>query len=456
MADLRVDFAGIRLENPLIASAGPITSNFERVKKLADAGVGAAITKTGFTKQEYEKWVGRKGIFPYKPGYKYMSLQNGTLLCLATLSDVSVLDMAKRIEKMKNELDIPIIGSIMGLSIEGYRESARILESAGADAIEIDLCCPIPEFITLYKYAGQNASLNPKIYAKIVKSVKKTVSIPVGVKSTVSSYIAPKILEGLLRTKISNKMPDFITLVGQLDQNPGIDIDTLKPLVPHFPTMGWEGELDKLTFSALAMFSTTLGINNPVLSASGGIRDFKGVINSLALGATTVQFQTLVLDKGPNIIKKINKNLHSYLDAHGFSSINEIIGSGIQDYIPSLVLGEFMRERDRLYGILYAAVNHKLCNGCGICENICTENAIIIKDKKAIIEKEKCRGCNLCVLKCPKDAIRLENFEELEKLIEKYRNSERAQSFKVFMNKRKFGIIDMLTLYRKLKRWELY
>ena len=101
MADLSVDFAGIRLENPLVASAGPVTANVEMARKLRDAGVGAIVTKTGFTKKEYERWVGRTAIFPYKPVYKYQSLHKGKLLSLPTLSDVPVSDMARRVEQMK-------------------------------------------------------------------------------------------------------------------------------------------------------------------------------------------------------------------------------------------------------------------------------------------------------------------------------------------------------------------
>ena len=119
MTDISVSFSGLKLRNPLIAAAGPITANVDNIQRLVDSGIGAIITKTGFTKKEYEKWVGRRDIFPYKPVYKYQSLEDGKLLSLPTLADMPVSDMAMRLEKIK-QFNIPVIGSIMGLSPEGY------------------------------------------------------------------------------------------------------------------------------------------------------------------------------------------------------------------------------------------------------------------------------------------------------------------------------------------------
>jgi dihydroorotate dehydrogenase/ferredoxin len=454
MADLSVDFAGIRLENPLVAAAGPVTANVEMARKLRDAGVGAIVTKTGFTKKEYEKWVGRRGIFPYKPVYKYQSLTKGRLLSLPTLSDVPVSDMARRLEQMK-ALGIPIVGSIMGLTIKGYTESAKILEDAGADAIELDLCCTIPEFTSKYKYAGQSINFYPKLYAKLVRAVKDAVSIPVGAKSTVSLYVYPKLLEGLIRTKIANRLPDFVTLVGQLDENPGVNLETLEPLIPHISTFGWQGSLAKLTWSSLATFSSALGTRHPVLSASGGIRDAEGVITSMALGATTVQFQTAILDRGAKVLTKIRRGVEDYLAAHDIPALEQIIGRTSETYIPSILLGSFMLERDTLYGSMFARSDPDLCNGCGLCAEVCTEHAIEMKDDKAFIVKNDCRACNLCVLKCPQGAIRLENYERMEALIEKYKQAEAGRSFRAFMGKERIGLADKLALPARLRAWGL-
>ncbi|MBN1534513.1 MAG: 4Fe-4S binding protein [Spirochaetes bacterium] len=454
MSDLQVNFAGLKLHNPLIAAAGPITGNIDIVKKLYDAGIGAVVTKTSFIKREYERWVGRKNIFPYKPVYKYQGLADGRLLSLPSQSDVPMEEFAKRITEMK-KLGVTVIASAIGLSVKGYRECVRMLEDAGADAIELNFCCPIPEFTSLYTHAGDAVSMNPKLYAKLIKVVKRTVSVPVGIKSTVNLLLYAKVFEGLLRAKIANSYPDFITLVGQLDQNPGIDINTLEPIIPHISTFGWQGSLSKLTYSAVSTFSSSLGTDNPHIAASGGINTVEEVVTAMALGSTAAQLHTVILDKGPGVVAKILEELKAYLDSHGYSSVNDIIGKTSRNYIPSLLIGRFMRERDSLLGTVYAGVDGERCNGCSICERVCTENAVIMQDKKAVIEWDKCRGCNLCVLKCPRGAIRLENYNKLEEMIEQFKFSAAATSFREFMKKEKIGLGDVIALPGKLKRWGL-
>jgi Pyruvate/2-oxoacid:ferredoxin oxidoreductase delta subunit len=285
--------------------------------------------------------------------------------------------------------------------------------------------------------------------------VKDVVHIPVGIKSTVSLYLYGRIFEGLIRSKLKNSMPEFITLVGQLDENPGVNLDTLRPIIPHIPTMGWQGTLSGLTYSALATFSSMLGTRNPFLSASGGIRDHEGVINAMALGATTVQLLTAVLDKGPTIISKILDSLERHLDSHGIRNIADIIGASSRDFIPSMVLGRFMLERDALFGKIFAEVDHDACTGCGLCSQVCTECAVVQGDGKASIDAGLCRACNLCVLKCPTRAIRLRNAELLEQFIKGYKDTESVRSFRRFMEKPRIGLKDKVLIFRSLKQWGL-
>lgn len=256
-----------------------------------------------------------------------------------------------------------------------------------------------------------------------------------------------------MRSKVRNALPDFVTLVGQLDQNPGVDLDHLRPLVPHIPTFGWQGSLAPLTYSALATFSSTLGTDRPPLSASGGIRDHKGALTAIALGATTVQLQTAVLDKGVEVVPRILQSLEAHLDARGIVRLESTVGVASREYIPAMVLGRFMRERDRLFGRMHAALRTDVCKGCGLCEEVCTEAAIAMVDGKPVVERAKCRACNLCVLKCAPGALYLENFALLEELAQRFKDTAEVRAFRQFMGRERIGWWDLLSLPGKLKAW---
>ncbi len=449
MPSLQIDFAGLKLANPLIASAGPVTAEVENVKRLADAGIGAVVTKTGFTEKEYYRWVGRSGIFPYKPVCKYQGLDGGKLLSLPTLADVPVTEMAERVRRMKG-LGIPIIASVMGLSVSGYRESAAIMQEAGADAIELDLCCIIPEFVTKYKFAGQMANESPAIYAKLMKAVKRAVDVPVGAKTTYSITVASKLLEGILRAKLKGAEPDFLTLVGQAVKNPGIDLASLTPLFP-FPSLGWQGELKEVTYFALSTLGTTFAPGKPFLSASGGLATVADVATALALGASTVQFQAALLDQGPALIPRLLTELDEFLESHGLASVESLVGLSLPDYIPALAMGRYMRERDELFGQVFAVADESICTGCGLCEELCTEGAVELAGGVARISGNKCRGCNLCVLKCPEGALSLKNLDQLNGLIRRFQATDIALPLKDFMAKKRAGLLDVLSLWSDMK-----
>jgi Na+-translocating ferredoxin:NAD+ oxidoreductase RNF subunit RnfB len=175
----------------------------------------------------------------------------------------------------------------------------------------------------------------------------------------------------------------------------------------------------------------------------------------MALGATTVQLLTAVLDKGPTIISKILDSLERHLDSHGIRNIADIIGASSRDFIPSMVLGRFMLERDALFGKIFAEVDHDACTGCGLCSQVCTECAVVQGDGKASIDAGLCRACNLCVLKCPTRAIRLRNAELLEQFIKGYKDTESVRSFRRFMEKPRIGLKDKVLIFRSLKQWGL-
>jgi ferredoxin len=93
-------------------------------------------------------------------------------------------------------------------------------------------------------------------------------------------------------------------------------------------------------------------------------------------------------------------------------------------------------------------------------ENVFTDISFTVeviepKQMSSLIKTKDCRACNLCVLKCPQGAIRLENYEQLEALIEKHKRAEAGRSFRAFMQKERIGLADKLAMPAKLRAWGL-
>jgi dihydroorotate dehydrogenase/Pyruvate/2-oxoacid:ferredoxin oxidoreductase delta subunit len=451
MADLSIDFCGLRLRNPLIAASGPITGNAELVRTLQDQGIGAIVAKTSLVKEEYERWIGRKDVFPYKPVYKYQGLSEGRLYSLPSLAAMPAESMAREIGEMK-KTGATVIGSAGAISRRGYAECARILEDAGADAIELNFCCTIPAPFRLF---GVKANFEPEAFASILRDVKRRVSVPVGFKATQSLYLYEKTFEGMIRAKLKGAYPDFASLCAQLDINPGVDLETLLPIVPHFPVLGWQGDLAGLAYSMVAAYATSFGTENPPISVSGGMVSAKEAITAMALGARTVQIHTAILDKGPGVIRTMLADMEAFLDEKKISRIADIVGVSSRDYISAIDLGSFMRDRDGLMGRMRARVDAARCTGCGLCARICTEGGISMEAGRPAIDASRCRACNLCVLKCPRQALSLEGMEALDKLIAASKGTRGASGFRDFMAKERVGPADMLTLPKKLKEWHM-
>ena len=139
MPNLETRFAGLTLKNPIIASSAGITETVERMRKCQDHGAAAVVMKSYF-----EKEISRQAPTP-RFRIIHHNLQRDKTFTLFSYEQASEWDLgryAEEVAKAKAELDIKIIPSINCTTEEHWVESARTLEQAGADAIELNTSCP--------------------------------------------------------------------------------------------------------------------------------------------------------------------------------------------------------------------------------------------------------------------------------------------------------------------------
>jgi len=296
MPDLTTSYMGMTLKNPVIAASSDLTRTAEDIKNCARAGAGAVVVKSIFEEQFLidEEKTDAYSIYPEAIDY----MRKGGLLEYASESVV------REIETAKKEVDIPVIASINCRTPDLWPKFSRQLQSAGADAMELNIYdLPID-----LKISGDE---HDNIHVKILKAVKENITIPVSVKmiNQVSSlpYLSHKLVtagaEGLV----------FFNWFLQ----PDIDIDELT-------TLSRKGKGDFLeSLKWVALLSERIECD---ISASGGVKSHKEIIKQLLAGASAVQVCTLFYQKGLDEIDNLLSGLNSWMEQHKFASVSDFKG----------------------------------------------------------------------------------------------------------------------------------
>ena len=403
MADLKVFMGNLELNNPVIISSGHLTREGKDIERCDQYGAGAIITKSSFLEAEYEKVVK-----PYAPGLfpcaraQFHNTGDG-FLNVCGLSPIPVEAWAARFKEKGRGMRTPVIASIMAVSCEGYVKAAKILQEAGAKGIEILLACPLP-YLLPHPYVG-GASFNPIIVEEVCREVRKAVDIPLGVKLMFNPLDTSPL-------KIPKKTGlDWITTCVAFLASPGINLETGEPEMPTSVFLSGSSAAKHMNLVAMLMMQDQY--KDIHISATGGTRSWRDVIEYIMYGAGSVQIQTLFMVNGLTLVEKMIKDITAYMELKAYRTIGDMQGA---------VLGKLVSFDDALatYGLtrgkITAAVEKEKCIGCGICEPLCNWGALALVDDFLEISTDKCEGCGLCVCGCPESALRLEHVEVIREI----------------------------------------
>jgi len=204
---------------------------------------------------------------------------------------------------------------------------------------------------------------------------------------------------------------DWLTIAMAMPAGPGINLDEIEPVMPSSVFISGSKVAKHASFVALL---AQAGQHRDIhVSISGGTQIWSDVVEFLMYGASSIQVQTLFLQKGMGLIKKFKKNISDYMDSKGFGSIDEMKGV----ILPKLLTyDEVIATYGATKGKIVVSVDQEKCIGCGVCEEVCNWGAIKVIDAKVDIVKEKCEGCGVCVCSCTQDALWLENVELVRKI----------------------------------------
>jgi dihydropyrimidine dehydrogenase (NAD+) subunit PreA len=394
---LESDFFGRRMSSPFLLSAAPPTDGLDQMKAAYEAGWPGGIMKTAFD-----------GVPIHIPG-AYMHLFGpGTYGNFDNVSGHPLDRVCREIETLVRDYPDRLTMASTGGPVTGDDESdrrswqsnTRKLESAGVMGIEYSLSCPQGGDGTEGDIVSQNASLTAKIIDwimdvsdpeipklfKLTGAVTSIIAIMNAIKEVLGKYPGKK-----AGVTLANTFPTMMFRQGD------------KPTWEEGIVVGMSGE-GVLPISYLTLANAVgAGI---AISGNGGPMDYKAAADFLALGATTVQFCTLVMKYGYSVIDHVEEGVSHLMLDRGLGSMAELIGRALPEPIT-----DFM---DLSATKPISDVHEELCLSCGNCTR-CPYLAIELdEDKHPVTDASKCIGCGICVLKCFSQALYLRDRTEEE------------------------------------------
>ncbi len=397
MADLSVEFAGIRFKNPVWLAAGEPTSTLDKMKRGIDAGAGAVVSKSycgaylSGHEQKKPMPLAKFCILGYdrRPVYGknipkfYTNYCRSGVIQWCQFGEDEWIDELVTAQKYASKFDSYIVGSIFGSEyVEDMIRVAQKMEQGGLKMVEIDLGCPNVEQM---KEKGALLKTS-RDYYDVAREITKSVSIPVIIK------LSPQQAD-LAETSGGVKE---IGAAGICCQNRflgfSIDIDQAKPDI-----WGWAG------VGGPWMLPISLGwvsrIYNTVpdfpIVGSNGAYDWRDVVQFHMAGASAVQFCSTVMIKGYSVIRRAIRGLNDFLDSHGYQGVQDIIGVATKvshNYEEMYSLPEYKEK---------AAVATDKCISCGKCLEVCWFDAMEKTNGTYMVNEANCQGCYNCRVICP-------------------------------------------------------
>lgn len=312
MPDLSASYLGLRLRSPLVASASPLTGKIETLRALEEAGAGAVVLRSLFEEQieresldfheVLERWTDSyteaQSFFPVIP-----RLQPGPSAYL------------ELVESAKRELAIPVIASLNGISPTGWTRYARLIQEAGADAIELNIYLVAAD-------ANETAASVEDRYVQLVGIVRDAVTIPMAVKIAPFFTALPSFARRLV-----DAGADGLVLFNRFMQ-PDIDIEACS-VVPSL-RLSTQAELTL----PLRWIAILRGMLSTSLAATSGIHDAQDALKALFAGADVAMLASALLIHGPEHLATILDELQSWLAEHEYDSLDQLKGSLSQVSVP--------------------------------------------------------------------------------------------------------------------------
>ena len=310
--DLTTTYLGMTLKNPLVVSPSPISEHVDNIKKLEDAGAAAIVLHSLFEEQ-----------ISFLSQELNANLQQGDYSFAEALTYFPDLEDYKmgpegylgHVRQAKEAVDIPVIGSLNGVSTGGWVEYAKDIQQAGADALELNVY-----------YVPTNSAMSGEqvenMYTDLVRAVKANVTIPVAVKigpffSSLSNMAG----------KLSEAGADALVMFNRFYQP---DIDLAKLEVKPDLVLSGSNQL-RLRLRWVAILYGKIAAD---MAITGGVHTPEDVIKCMMAGANVAMTTSALLKNGIGHLTVLQDGITRWMEANDYESIQQMRGAMSQKNCP--------------------------------------------------------------------------------------------------------------------------
>ncbi len=395
MADLSINFQGIKSPNPFWLASAPPTDKAYNVVRAFEAGWGGVVWKTlGEDGPPVVNVNGPRYGAIYGADRRLLGLNN-----IELITDRSLQINLAEIKQVKRDWpDRALVVSIMvPCEEDAWKTILPMVEDTGADGIELNFGCPhgMSE-----RGMGSSVGQVPEYIEMVTRWCKETTHMPVLVKLT------PNISDIRYPARAAKQGgADAVALINTISSIISVDLDNFAPE----PTIDGKGShggycgpaVKPIALNMVAEIARDEETRGLAMSGIGGITDWRDAAEFIALGCGSVQVCTAAMTYGFKIVEEMVDGLSNWMDEKGYNNISDFQGKAV----PNVTDWQYLN----LNYVTKAKIDQDLCIKCGRCHIVCedTSHQAISQTIDGVrgfeVIDEECVGCNLCVSVCPVD-----------------------------------------------------
>jgi dihydroorotate dehydrogenase (fumarate) len=305
MTDLTTTYLGLQLKNPLVVSASPLSKELKTVRRLEENGAAAIVMYSLFEEQITHESQELDHFLNYGTENYAESLSYFPDLGSYNLEPDNYLE---HLSKVKQTVNIPVIGSLNGISTGGWVEYARKIEEAGADALELNIYY-LPTDSNLSSAELEEA------YVTLVKDVRAKVKIPLALKLSPFFSALPNLSKRFVEAGANS-----LVLFNRFYQ-PDFDLESLE--VTSNLTLSTSNDL-RLPLNWIAILYGHVAAD---LALSSGVHTTNDVIKGIMAGANVTMLTSELLQNGVGRVSEILAGLSHWMEEHEYESVTQMRGS---------------------------------------------------------------------------------------------------------------------------------